>query len=76
MFASQRGTGYSDSGSGWRWTGTLLFQALSRYKSNQAMEIAGPSSTQAWGEQRWFLARRGYTMQGDYAKLKIYICLC
>lgn len=72
----QKGTGYPGRGSGWGRTGTLAFWALSRNKSNQAADPACPSRTQAWGKQRRFLARRGYTMWGDSAKLKISICLC
>lgn len=76
VFAPQTGAGYPESGSGWRQTGTSVFWALSRNKSNQAMDTACPSRTQAWGQQRWCLATRGYMMQGDPAKLKVYICLC
>jgi len=76
MFAPQKATRYPEGGSGWSWTGTLVFQVLSRNKSNQATVTAFPSRAQAWGELRWFLTRRGYTVQGDSAKIITYICLC
>lgn len=49
--------------------------ALARNKSKQAEDAASPSRTQARGGLKGFLVRRGYTMQGNSAKLKIYICL-